>query len=55
MIMTKTRTGLEQREKNETKLYSTVLLHVGLFVNHMHVLIIAKSLSFNNIFMDCIK
>ena len=56
MIITRTRTGFRtKRKKNETKLYSTCILQVGLFVNHMHILIIFKSLSFNNIFMDYIK
>ena len=50
----KNKNRLEQRErKNEIKLYSTCIV-LGLFVKHMHVLIIFKPLSFNNIFMDYI-
>ena len=33
----KNRLWNKERKKNETKLYRTRILHVGLFVNHMHI------------------
>ena len=36
-----------KREKKETKLYGNCILHVGLYVNHIHILISLKPLSFN--------
>ena len=55
MIITRRRTGFRtKRKKNETKLYSTCILHVGLFV-HIVTLNITTYSSGTELGSPCLK
>ena len=55
MIKTITRTGFRTKKKKMKQNYTAMYTTCGIILDHMHILIIFKSLSFNDIFMDCIK